>query len=790
MEGQDHEWTRPVVDGEVEVNNAPAVNDAGAQIHTEIGRFSKPPLLEDVTVEGPLRLSKERQLLRTIEGREDVEYDFNWYRYSNLSKFFLTAIFVFLAVSLWLTIDQNNGQLGYIFPYIPRVQNYGQMRGGVPRYLEPYYTHDFKPDYEGGLNRAVRTFRIFSFSFGFVSVLLMLGAIFLKPRPGPKLRLIFLVSAIFALGTVICSALAFSYTRGTNARVYEWEEDYRLTFSPRQEISGWVQAATLVDIFVFAVSITVFLMNLVWGMFNRDIGRERTGWREYQRNNDARTGGVTRAAESHDDRFYRYHTKPLVSPAGEKVGERNYVRESRTQLATFVGLAFLLVVAAQLWLTLIVHQHTVPSGRVYNWRGKGNRAFRQDPWDILDSDRLAAGNWLSTSGLQRDYDRSSIHIDDTVYPEVSGWPITNTRLRLFCVLALIVLTFVTLLPFRSRVVAYSLAILWWIVGVAWFSSAIIDLDEVHTTTDLPCPIDIATAVDYRPRALREQFTYGYEGVTYDNGAVQGDPFLASSEQLRARMVWQYKCQHDRYWFTAFVSLFGSLLVFAFVLLEYLSKQFTKCQWCGRGYLFCEKRKHETKECSMRPVECEICHMVMPAQEFVFRHRLTCGKDHVKCRYCGVLVPQGYLAKHEAEMCPEAPVPCSMCGVVLKKKDFTGPDSHVLTCPMMPTTCEFCGADFPRRDIAAHKAACAEKKIECPYCGLSLKKAQWEHHEKFQCKFRFMVCDGCGEEIRALEMESHKKRECPARLVICERCGAAVAASDRQLHASVCPARDQ
>merc|ERR1711976_263393 len=70
---------------------------------------------------------------------------------------------------------------------------------------------------------------------------------------------------------------------------------------------------------------------------------------------------------------------------------------------------------------------------------------------------------------------------------LSGWPIKNTRLR-FALTCVVILTLIlSLVPFRSRVIAYVLAFILLVCSAMAVFAFALDVKDVDTARDMPCP---------------------------------------------------------------------------------------------------------------------------------------------------------------------------------------------------------------------------------------------------------------------------------------------------------------
>eukprot|EP01003_Olkasia_polycarbonata_P000209 NODE_103_length_1532_cov_249.159811_g76_i0.p1 GENE.NODE_103_length_1532_cov_249.159811_g76_i0~~NODE_103_length_1532_cov_249.159811_g76_i0.p1 ORF type:complete len:410 (-),score=102.66 NODE_103_length_1532_cov_249.159811_g76_i0:248-1477(-) len=68
-----------------------------------------------------------------------------------------------------------------------------------------------------------------------------------------------------------------------------------------------------------------------------------------------------------------------------------------------------------------------------------------------------------------------------------GWPVKNTRLRLGTAGAAVLAIVLNLIPFRSRIVAYCLAFVYFLLSVLCIMCFALDAKAIDTARELPCP---------------------------------------------------------------------------------------------------------------------------------------------------------------------------------------------------------------------------------------------------------------------------------------------------------------
>jgi hypothetical protein len=155
--------------------------------YNEVALRDQPPYLENTAVMGPT-YSPVLDAMTTLEERERIEADYEWFRYS---KFALPFLFfngclavVLLCLCLWW-----GGT------------DYTDMRQGTPRQVEKPNGPD---DDENGLPMYNRNVRIACFSIGIFGLLGIILTMYLKPAPSLRKVLYFFFSFI---GLFICGVL-------------------------------------------------------------------------------------------------------------------------------------------------------------------------------------------------------------------------------------------------------------------------------------------------------------------------------------------------------------------------------------------------------------------------------------------------------------------------------------------------------------------------------------------------------------------------------------------------------
>eukprot|EP00995_Heteronema_vittatum_P000299 NODE_103_length_1940_cov_1596.319937_g66_i6.p1 GENE.NODE_103_length_1940_cov_1596.319937_g66_i6~~NODE_103_length_1940_cov_1596.319937_g66_i6.p1 ORF type:complete len:599 (-),score=239.41 NODE_103_length_1940_cov_1596.319937_g66_i6:67-1863(-) len=294
--------------------------------------------------------------------------------------------------------------------------------------------------------------------------------------------------------------------------------------------------------------------------------------------------------------------------------------------------------------------------------------------------------------------------------EAPGWPAKNTRLRYAaCAVGLLAILF-NFLPFRSRTIAYCFALLYFCVIVALLVAFGMDVHEVRLANEDTCP--------NAPDGLVHECNTGSFGAT---------------------------CALD------FITFFWLML---YLVIEYIINRSRQCQHCDRAYGMQELIKHETTECTARPVRCAVCAKGMTFKEFG-QHAEFCSVDHIRCKNCSTMIPKWGVKTHQDE-CTRWPVQCTMCEDSFQRHDMP---HHVMICPNRPTSCNACGETFRSRDLEAHQALCGEVLVQCDLCNDQMQRFRMQQHQQADCPKRLVECDRCQIMVPRFRFERHQQKEC-------------------------------
>eukprot|EP00999_Lentomonas_sp_LEN2_P001384 NODE_241_length_1819_cov_214.674350_g215_i0.p1 GENE.NODE_241_length_1819_cov_214.674350_g215_i0~~NODE_241_length_1819_cov_214.674350_g215_i0.p1 ORF type:complete len:542 (-),score=159.05 NODE_241_length_1819_cov_214.674350_g215_i0:130-1755(-) len=387
----------------------------------EVGYKMRPPLLEDVSVEGPLRIPIPHAL-DTLEQRDAIEEDYNWWRYSKFAAPWLFFMLLLLAVLFGLTAFQQVGDLK-------------MLRDGVPRYYQLQASSDNK--YEAGLHKDTRNLRFANVVLTLLPAILSLLVLGSKPRPGLRKCLQIVLALILFVGG--CSALvAFSVSEhqidwkpghksGQN-RVQRCYELSPWTNEPCEDRRGVATAATVLDFLLGLAAITAFVV-VIYTTLTGDYKLLRTGWRQQER--DLEKEKVKK--NKHNIKAHR-------------------VRETRLTM-TIIALLFVIAFAiASCVFSILIHQdHDVTLLR--SERGRTSMFF-----DIPAEHQF----------------------------EEAGWTARNTRLRYALCSVGIIAILANLIPWRSRVIAWLFAFVYLCVGALALVAFSFDVHEMRRSRDGGC----------------------------------------------------------------------------------------------------------------------------------------------------------------------------------------------------------------------------------------------------------------------------------------------------------------
>lgn len=199
-------------------------------------------------------------------GTHVVETDYRLFRYS---KFALPWV-LFMSLCFWTLLLLSLWKGGF--------SNIKEIRGGIPRDLEPYAN---TIDGDGGLKRPVRNLRFSAATIGIVGIIIVAIAYYANPRP--KLQLLFyLIAALLLFVCFVLGVITFALDVGKTNDVVKCFTDpgSRVRHCEQRSAYGLTVAALGIIMAGFALISGIMLV-----MWSRDetFRRKHKAWSDQQR---------------------------------------------------------------------------------------------------------------------------------------------------------------------------------------------------------------------------------------------------------------------------------------------------------------------------------------------------------------------------------------------------------------------------------------------------------------------------------------------------------------------------
>jgi len=392
---------------------------------------TKQPILENVAVEGPLRLSVPEIIRRTKhshEARDLVEDDVQWFKYSPFAApcllFNLFVLITVFCLTIWQGTESLKG-----------------LRDGIPRDLGLHLMDD---DTEGGLELWVRTLRFISSTFVIVGVFLAAFATWAQLKP-LLFRAALAFTALLFLGASAVSWVSFSYSINEAEHAHFCERIGVVDADPlatqfctsggaTQEARRKAWAAVVFDASLGSLTLISLLLIGLYCIASLD-GRPKR--RHYQQRKADQPGGWA-------------HPR----------GWTHVSRERRLILWFFLGLTLL---SAILVLTFAI---------------------------LLAENRYIAGHSGVPQGANPTV-TANIATGKLKYMhqawEASGWPRMNTALRFAATTIGFAAILFSFLPFRSWVASHVAAFFIFASAVLLWTSFSYDMSSFSDANDYVCP---------------------------------------------------------------------------------------------------------------------------------------------------------------------------------------------------------------------------------------------------------------------------------------------------------------
>eukprot|EP01006_Ploeotia_vitrea_P031677 TRINITY_DN63990_c0_g1_i1.p1 TRINITY_DN63990_c0_g1~~TRINITY_DN63990_c0_g1_i1.p1 ORF type:complete len:528 (+),score=39.22 TRINITY_DN63990_c0_g1_i1:131-1714(+) len=234
----------------------------------EVGYRTRPPLLEDVSIEGPFR-TPISHALDTLPQRDAIEEDYNWWRYSRFAAPWLIFMLLLLVSLMVLT--------GYT-----QVGTLKALRDGTPRYYMLEVITD--ADTEAGVKIENRNVRISAVVIAGSAVLIAFLTVYAKPV-APIRKVICFICGVLLFVAFILAFISLGIGQDESKNHRRCEALRVLTNERCRRREHLANAALAMDI---ALGIACFFAAVVvfFTTFTGDFKFARTGWREEERDQE------------------------------------------------------------------------------------------------------------------------------------------------------------------------------------------------------------------------------------------------------------------------------------------------------------------------------------------------------------------------------------------------------------------------------------------------------------------------------------------------------------------------
>jgi uncharacterized membrane protein len=700
-------------------NAAPAApaNNKGAPAAAkdtarEIAYREVPPQLEDSAIEGPWR-SSVPNALDHYEDREAIQADRSWFRYSGCAFPFLVSLFFMALVVFILTVAQGN-------------MDFRGMRHGNPRALvEPQYSHENDHEYEGGNRIVIRDLRRVSYVIYFVGAFLF----FVMPKS---------MKSIGALGGAVllfCGAI-FGFVTFMYAihALDDVKDCWRLQWLPlnaglRMTHSNYVQCPqnewewafqmnvfmTFTDAALLMIALITAPLILIWSTAGKAWVKFSEPEKQAMRaegHAPEREMRIRRALGWRDSNFNdpnRNINQQALAAKKEAEQYRAYpMRNVSSFRRAFIRLAFATV------LVLTVASFTV------NMMHLGSRNDQSVRGRVLHDGHELERKPQSFEQLKNFVPNGNRHEE----AEWAGWPIKNTKLRMFASLSTVIAIALVMIPWRSATVNHIFGFYFFCMSGVFLACFIFDVSSLNKS-------------DTHDRWMVPEGQSTPFDNTLPNGNFQEWPASVHTEGHEAHRTsgefTEAEARRGPYIVLAILEFFVFLVLLVYWLLEHLRVPglWVQCDGCKQDFSVLEIGYHKKYECSKRLVACEYCPLSFKADQFVHEHRFRCPEDSLRCNRCSAFVPEWARADHEKE-CLQVAVKCGMCDDLFMRYDMP---RHVINCKNKPQACPACGEVYKAGELKDHMERCPHVMCPCPQCGAVVRRSHMVHHSQYECPMR-------------------------------------------------------
>jgi len=213
----------------------------------EVAIRDRPPYLENAATLGP-SLSPVLDAMGTLEERERIEADYEWFRYSKFALPLLVFNGALASVLILLSFWYGG-------------TDYTDFRNGTPRLIEVPTTTD---SLESGIPKANRSVRFACFTIGYIGLFGLILTMYIKPPPATRKLMYYFFSLVGLFICGILGAIAGGLDAGkvSNATWCRSRERGTVPTIPPScySMSKMAIALTVVDLSLAAVSIATALI--------------------------------------------------------------------------------------------------------------------------------------------------------------------------------------------------------------------------------------------------------------------------------------------------------------------------------------------------------------------------------------------------------------------------------------------------------------------------------------------------------------------------------------------------
>lgn len=641
---------------------------------------NKPPMLEDVAVEGPLHSQVPTLKTMSIHVRDVVEEDYSWWRYSKAATPLLIILLGLLVTVLGLTLWQHNGTLREMYSGVPRDLYHADQHDDDAEGRYPFVDSNGNYAYSGGVGNRHRHLRVAYQVMGFAALIFIYAAYFM--RVGPKIRMaVYAFAALLLLCASACAWYTFGATMGKADNVYETSWDWRYTRQRPTAREDYETVQVICDVTFAVVALIAIFHVLVYGFKGYFKIRAR-GWKLRERED---------AAE-------------FVKPANRKQQPGKFDRVSYTYSGIthffLVFAAVVLIISSAFTILNFVTLRTTTRS------GYQNGDLELSGWPIVNQRvRIAA---------------CAIGIITIL---LNLLPIRSRFVNMIWALLLFVTSALLFTGFAMDIVELNRT-----AGGDGDSSS--DFEGPFS-----CPIDPSTGGAFRCSKNRFIYTAGFELVAaflllfYLLGEVllrkpckwcgRGYAIWAignhQANECSQRQVTCEICQWE-----------GPAGLWYYKHRGQCDQYHTKCQHCDMFVPQHDLRRH-SDECPFWPTRCTMCNLVFRRMDMP-QHTAVCPKRRVNCDACGEPFIFEELAAHKA-VCLETEVSCDLCGKRMQRAEL---NTHLqYDCAHRHAQCQMCNQLIPQAQLAEHQArVCEYRLLQCDVCGETvIYKDRLRHYEQ-------------------------------------------------------------